>query len=93
MKRIFKYPLKADDRQVIAIPKGSKVLSVIEQHEQIVLYALVEDSELAHTDLKVIIHGTGHPAYDVSDFEFVGSVKLCHGTLVFHVFCDRLEVD
>jgi hypothetical protein len=89
MKRIFKYPIPVTDHTRLLLPKGSRILSVLNQREQVVLYALVEDATL-DTEVWVIeIRGTGHPAMDLEDFPFVGTVELA-GVLVFHVFARRV---
>jgi hypothetical protein len=89
MKRIFKYPLQVVDSQKLTIPASSKILSVQNQNEEIVLYALVDDTiTLTHT-YQIIIHGTGHQADDVLDFNFLGTVSMHGGRLMFHVFTRR----
>lgn len=86
MKAVYKYSLRVYDRQVVCLPKGSKILSVGEQNGQIRLWVLVETLESnmkAHT---IIIHGTGHCANDVIGSRFIGTVMLNGGQIVFHVF-------
>jgi len=88
MKTIFKYILKVEDYQELELPKGSVVLSVEEQREEIVLYALVENTSEGKDTYDIIIHGTGHNAGDIkSDDRFLGTVKMHDGLLMFHVFC------
>lgn len=89
MKRIFKYPIRAVYTQDLQLPAGSKILSVENQDETIVLYALVEDSNDIMQSHQIIIHGTGHPADDVLEATFVGTVKMHNGRLMFHVFTRR----
>ena len=43
MKRVLKHELKIVDKQVLTLYADSKILSVENQHEGIVLYALEED--------------------------------------------------
>ena len=45
MKRIFKYPIPVADHSQLDLPRDARILSVTNQREEIVLYALVEDSE------------------------------------------------
>ena len=90
MKRVYKYPLGSKDQQEIMIPAGSKILSVETQDEHIVLYALVDDKVTHLNTYLVIIHGTGHNADDTEDCDFVGTVKLYGGALMFHVFTRRI---
>jgi len=87
MRTIYKFKLKATDRQDLALPKDSIILSVIEQRDEIVIYALVESEERETEVHEVFIVGTGHPArhiWEDDDLEFLGTVKIM--MLVFHIF-------
>ena len=86
MKRVLKYTLQPVDKQELVLYAGSKILSVENQHENIVLYALVEDCVRGIETHTIIIHGTGHNANDTDGCDFVGTVKLHNGSLMFHVF-------
>ena len=88
MKRIFKYPLPVKDLVFLDLPGGAKVLSVAEQANEIVLYALVDDEMQSAERQAFRIVGTGHPCEDVPPMTFLGTVKLYGGTLMFHVFHD-----
>ena len=92
MKKIYKYPLAATGFQTVSMPIASQVLSVHEQKDHIVVYALVdipdngEDTALSTKHFKVI--GTGHSidTEEIINYEYVGTVKLLGGTLMYHVF-------
>lgn len=57
--KIFKYPLRVDDRQTVQLPKGAELLTVQVQHGSPCLWALVD--EAAETESRVILmYGTGH---------------------------------
>ncbi|MDD5487265.1 MAG: hypothetical protein PHW65_06910 [Dehalococcoidales bacterium] len=86
MKKIYKYTLQIEDKQTLKLPEGSKILSVAEQNNSIVLYALVNTATENAEHVSVIIHGTGHQANDVDGCTFLGTVKLYGGDLMFHVF-------
>lgn len=89
MKKIFKYSLAVTDDQQVVLPLGTKVLSVAEQHGNVVLYAVVNESEHRVEHREVRIHGTGHNCSETLDdynFNFIGTVKLQGGALMFHVF-------
>jgi len=86
MKKIFKYRIEVKDEQVISIPKNSRILSVEEQFGQIVIYAVINTTEERTENYSIIIHGTGHPANDIDDCNFLDTVKLENGALMFHVF-------
>ncbi|MFA6711118.1 MAG: hypothetical protein WCS33_00170 [Candidatus Caldatribacteriota bacterium] len=90
MKRVFKYPLVMMDRNTIVLPKGSKILSVESQKDDIVVYAIVDDSVSTEVEEHVfLIRGTGHPADDVDGYDFLNTVKLYGDTLIFHIFYAR----
>lgn len=72
----------------IAMPVGAQIISTEEQHGCIVLYALVEPDTKTE-QRKVAVVGTGHWAPDwVSTKNFIGTVKMMGGTLMFHVFAE-----
>lgn len=85
MKKIYKYNLEVTDEQDITIPMGARILSVAEQRTNIVLYALV-DPEAPPTLSHISIRGTGHDSDNLEDKRFLGTVNLCSGSLMFHVF-------
>ena len=82
MLTIWKYTLQPECD--VQVPVASKVLSVHEQHGDVNLWALVDPSnELITRHFSV--YGTGHevPAHPG---EFIGTVHIHGGALVFHVF-------
>lgn len=87
MSKIFKYALGPEERQFIKLQKGSQVLSVVSQYEQMVVYALVPTDEKETVYHEFVTYGTGHslPA-DIEDFDFLGTCLLIDGALVIHVF-------
>lgn len=92
---IHKFTLQPVDEQFVNIPGFIKILSVAEQRGQIVLYAIVDpypDPEAEPIAVAVRVHGTGHeiPAR-VTNWHFLGTVKLLEGVLMFHIFVDRLS--
>ena len=90
MKTIYKYPIPNIRRQVVNLPKGSRVLSAIEQRNEIVLYAEV-DTDLTDTDpMRVLIMGTGRPFPDDEDTEYhyLGTVSTYSGDLIWQVYID-----
>jgi hypothetical protein len=83
MDTIYKYPLRIIDAQEVEMPRGAKILSAQMQEEFLCLWALVEITKEKETRT-IVIHGTGHPVYNVSDKKFIGTVQ--QGPLVWHVF-------
>ena len=91
MKKIFKYILEPADVQRLYLLTGSKILSVKEQYGKVVLYALVGGAQGGLDCFKIFVKRTGHPADDISDCKFLGTVKLDEGKLMFHVFYKQVE--
>ena len=92
MKRIFKYELEVAEHQVLKLPKGSHFLSVESQKDNIVLYAVVDDSQPNTVDLSIKVVGTGQDVSNMEDFGFLGTVKLWNDSLMFHIFYNSREV-
>lgn len=87
MLSVFKYLLPVSDEVYVAMPEGAKVLKVAEQHNQICVWALVDQDEDVCENRKFRIAGTGHPMKASDDYEYIGSVVNFNGrNLVFHVF-------
>ena len=95
MEKIFKYELQITDEQNIAMPSGSRILSVQEQSGNLCLWAVVEKKNTCR-DRKIMIFGTGNPlpeglrgfSYDAPSgytADFIGTVQASNG-LVWHVF-------
>lgn len=85
MKTVYKYSLDITNEQVLALPVGAVILSVANQHEGIVMYALVDKNVKGLQGQKIYIHGTGHEVYG-ENLAFIGTVELLGGRLMFHVF-------
>ena len=81
---VWKWTLTARDLTTIRVPKGGKLLSVHEQRGQICLWALV-DPQKETEERTIRIAGTGHILAN-GKFQYLGSVHLDAGQLVFHVF-------
>ena len=88
MRAIYKYQLKVQDSQELMLPIGTEILSVCEQYNSIVLYAIVNKDEKIEHKYQVKIFGTGHDIQpDLNDEDiFLGTVSLSGGRLMFHVF-------
>ncbi len=92
IQKVYKYPLAWDDRQEIMLPRGAQVLRIDVPAELyrtgtlpgLFLWALVNpDAETAPRTIRIA--GTGHPIDD-SPLEYIDTVMLDGGSLVFHVF-------
>lgn len=83
---IYKYPVPLRDEVDLALPHGARVLSVLNQREELVLYAAVDVEPNADSEpLHLVVRGTGH-AFQGNEGEFIGSVSFADGDLIFHVF-------
>lgn len=94
MKIIYKYELKVESIQTVTMQIGAKILSVVEQHGQIVLYALVDRRVKGIEDVGIVILGTGHEVTDetLDGFKFIDTVKLDNGDSIFHVFYRQSDI-
>ena len=81
---IWKYVLKTETNQIIEIPEGAKILSAGEQLNNICVWVNV-DTEMPVVNRKFSIYGTGH-LIPKDPGDFIGSVHLYNGTLIFHVY-------
>jgi len=93
MMTVYKYPLRIAHEQTIKLPEHAEVLSVCEQHEGVVLYAMVDKDRPAIEPHTVCIVGTDYDAPDLTGFDFVGTCNLHHGLLMFHVFVRKEAAD
>lgn len=82
MNTVWKYRLELDKND-LKLPKGSNLLTVMDQNGEICLWCRCDD----HAELEVrrlIVSGTGQPAPAPETSRYVGSV--CQGPFVWHVF-------
>lgn len=91
MNTIYKYKLENIDQQTIIIPFPAKILSVVEQDNDIVLYSIVDDGkdgkDVHKIPIEILIKGTGDVVEDnIGLYTFVGTVKLFDGKEIWHVF-------
>lgn len=85
MKKIYKYQLQFEDDQTIVLQ--GKPLSVVNQDDNIVLYALFDEKE-PPKNYAIHICGTGHPLPDsvVNEYIFLNTVTIRSGIWVWHIF-------
>lgn len=86
MKTIFKYHLDIKDLQILDLPLGSRILSVLNQNENLVLYAEHNTLEKCCEQRHIRVVGTGYYYDSPFKLEFIGSVSFHGGSLIFHVF-------
>lgn len=90
MRKIFKYFLRVTDEQTLDLPRGAEILSVEEQKNKVVLYALIDPAECRLYPHTIYVHGTGHSIH-AENLKFIGTVKLYNGDLMFHVFTPEAQ--
>jgi len=83
--RIYKYPLRIEDRQVVQLPRGARPLSIGYQSGDIMLWCLV-DPDAPKRPVKVAIVGTGHD-FEPDGWAYVGTAWWTP-PFVWHVFVD-----
>ena len=85
-RRVYKAVLELTDVQIIRVARGAKPLSVQVQGEVPCIWFMT-DIEQPDAVATVSIVGTGNPVPDdILAEQFIGTVQLYGGQLVFHVF-------
>ena len=85
MNRVFKYPLKVSDEQIVVLPSVRKVLCVEVQGGIPCLWAEVNTESEELKPLRVLIFGTGHAMPD-DPGRYLGTFQLVGGSFVGHVY-------
>lgn len=81
---IWKFPLTITDEQTINVPKGAQILSIQNQFNKPVLYAIV-NSKAPREERYIEIYGTGHPL-SMLGRQYLGTFQIDDGQLVYHAF-------
>lgn len=91
MTKVFKYKLEPD-KETMQLPTGARLISVIEQHGNIVVYAMVNESAEGVEDYEFKVAGTGNGlgTEDIEEYTFLGTVGMDGNTFVFHIFYRRV---
>ncbi len=89
MKAVWKFPIQVADEQIINIPLGATLLTVQVCRGEVCIWALVDTAEKP-SSVKIITHGTGHPADDVwNAANYIGTYQIQQGEFVGHVWVLR----
>jgi len=91
MKKVYKYTILRTSQSTVEdhllLPRGAQILSVAEQRDEIVLYAVTDNLQTEYENYRIHIAGTGHPLPDdIDTARFLGTVNLMEGSLMFHVY-------
>jgi len=90
MKRIFKYKIPITDEFELELPRGTKVLTFQTQHNEPVIWAIIDDTENVFEKVHFRLFGTGHPIPEEANFfVYVGTAQMANGQLVWHLFKER----
>jgi len=93
MKTIHKFTLAITSEQTIKIPGYVELLSVAEQKDEIVVYAIVEAPpiENQHKLISFLILGTGSGFFsnERKNWRFLNTVSTRNGSLIWHVFVEE----
>lgn len=87
MKTIYKYPLKIETPQTIILPIGAKILSIQNQLDEAVLWAIV-DNNVKTEQRHFYFFGTGHELPEVfgTDLNYITTIQQDDGNYVWHIF-------
>ena len=88
MKTVHKFDLSFDSDQFVRAPKGARPLSVLNQFERLVLYALIDSEVTVFEDLVVRVKCTGN-AVEFHGERFLGTAAFRSGEFIVHVWCSR----
>ncbi len=83
---IYKYPLNIVDTQILELPYPCNIISVINQRDRLILYAMVDTESEKKVKIEISIRGTGH---DIQYNPYHGKTFLATvdmNPLVWHIF-------
>jgi hypothetical protein len=85
MITVWKQPLRITPFQPITIPEGAEVLHIAEQHGELCIWFRCDTSARPVTRY-IAICGTGGACPSDDEGQYLGSVLMLEGGLVWHVF-------
>ena len=87
MLTIWKYPIPIQDKFILSVPKGARVLAVQTQYGEPMIWMLV-DPTVEKCDMRFTLVGTGH---SVPADKYIGTFQFMGGNLVFHLFVESSD--
>lgn len=91
-KIIYKYPLQLKDIQFIAMPDGAQILTIQNQDEKPVLWALVEPNTTITKQRAIELLGAGDELTNeiVFEHQYISTFQLTGCGDMFHAFERRV---
>lgn len=89
IQTIYKVQLEITDQQIIGLPKGAIIRSLQAQGEKVSMWFQFNQDETRTEPKKIRCFGTGHPILEPENLEYIGTVQVLCGRLVFHFFIDN----
>lgn len=89
MRKIYKYAISVTDEQVIAIPDGSRILTVQRQRDHVFIWIEIDPEEKQMRTLQVYTVATG--ASFSGRGIYLGTYQLFGGDLIYHVYVEVQE--
>ena len=84
-KVVYKYKLQITKViQEVVLPQGAQILCIKMQNDELCMWALVDPDQTYNEVVKIRCAGTGHEITE--DVEYIDTVMLLDGELVFHFF-------
>lgn len=84
-KVVYKYKLQINKViQEVVLPLGAQILCIKMQNDELCMWALVDPDQTYNEVVKIRCAGTGHEITE--DVEYIDTVMLLDGELVFHFF-------
>ena len=84
-KVVYKYKLQITKViQEVVLPLGAQILCIKMQNDELCMWALVDPDQTYNEVVKIRCAGNGHEITE--DVEYIDTVMLLDGELVFHFF-------
>lgn len=84
-KVVYKYKLQITKViQEVVLPLGAQILCIKMQNDELCMWALVDPDQTYNEVVKIRCAGTGHEITE--DVEYIDTVMILDGELVFHFF-------
>lgn len=94
MKKIFKYELKLEDSQTVALPLGARVLTVKEQKGVPCIWCMVnpDETRILECEFRIVCTGQEISETESDRLNYIGTFFLASGSFVGHLFLIGKEI-